>query len=464
MGDTWDMERREFLKLAAAGTTSLLAAEWLFETAATAAESPTYRSQNGVLKLSLTAEEQMIDYQGTKRWAITYNGVFPAPTLRVKPGDELQITVINKLNEPTNLHTHGLHTSPSGNGDNPFLMIDKGESLTYSIKVRNDQMSGTYWYHPHHHHLAAKQVSAGLAGALIVEDKLDLIPVLKDATERVLVLSDPRIGIDSSISEATQMDMMHGRTGPNTLVNGDLFPTFKAKSKKPERWRIVNACASEYQTISINTGTMYQVSSDSSRLPQIRKVTSVTLTPGQRTEILIVSGKKGSVTVRNSLQNIAKIDFSTATNKIKNVKLLPFKPIKSADNNRFIRVVGGGMGAGMGGGMGAGMGGETAFTFDGKAFDPDRIDQRVKFGTTEDWVITNPSNMAHPFHIHAWPFQVVNDGSGKALDAWHDTVNLPPRSTVTIRIPFVGVKGKTVYHCHILDHEDMGMMGTVLIE
>jgi FtsP/CotA-like multicopper oxidase with cupredoxin domain len=468
------MNRREFLKLSALSTTGLIAAEWLFDTPLALAATPEIRSSKGVLQATLVVEESMISYEGQKRWAMTYNGVFPAPTLRAKPGDELRITVVNKLKEPTNLHTHGLHTSPNGNGDNPFLMVNPGESFSYSIKVRKDQLSGTFWYHPHHHHLAAKQVSSGLAGALIVEDKLDSVSVLTKATERVVVLSDPRIGQDSSITETTQSDMMHGRTGPNTLVNGLLNPTFRASGSKAERWRIVNACASEYQNISVRDGDIYQISSDSSRLPRIRKVAGVSLTPGQRTEILIVAKKSGVASLRNSLQEIAKISYATPSVKVSTVPLLPFKRITKADKERFIRVVGGGGGMG-GGGMGGGgmggggmggggMGGESAFTFDGKPFDAERIDQFVKFGTTEDWVISNPSNMAHPFHIHAWPFQVVNDGTGRSLNAWHDTVNLPARSTVTIRIPFVGVKGKTVYHCHILDHEDMGMMGTVLVE
>jgi FtsP/CotA-like multicopper oxidase with cupredoxin domain len=114
-------------------------------------------------------------------------------------------------------------------------------------------------------------------------------------------------------------------------------------------------------------------------------------------------------------------------------------------------------------GMMGGMKHEAAFTFDGKSFDPKRVDQSVKFNTTEEWTLINPSSMDHPFHLHAWPFQVSNDGSGKYLDGWHDTVNLPSGKTVKIRIPFVDVSGTTVYHCHILDHEDAGMMGIIKV-
>jgi FtsP/CotA-like multicopper oxidase with cupredoxin domain len=87
----------------------------------------------------------------------------------------------------------------------------------------------------------------------------------------------------------------------------------------------------------------------------------------------------------------------------------------------------------------------------------------VKFGTTEEWVINNPTGMHHPFHIHVWPFQIVDDGYGKSHEGWHDTISLPSGSTVRIRIPFVDIAGTTVYHCHILDHEDAGMMGIVKV-
>lgn len=454
------MRRREFLKLSAASSVGIISAGWLFNTPLAQAASPVVKSKNGVLKLTLVAEERMIAYEGGTRWALTYNGVFPGPTLRVKPGDELKITLVNKLKEATNLHTHGINASPAGNSDNPFLMIEPGETFEYSIRVPKDQMSGTNWFHPHHHHLAAKQVSSGMVGVIIVEDRLDRLPIIKKSKERVLVLADPKIGDTEAISEATDMDMMRGRFGPNTLINGLLKPTFATEGQTLELWRIVNTCSTITQTISIPGCQMYQIATDSSRLPKPTRVPSVSLTPGQRAEIVVTSSKSGTFDVVSSTETVARLRFGAKSAALPKDSMLPFKKIKKVDGSRTLRVAGpGGGGGGMGmGGMGSG------FTFDGRAFDPDRIDQRVKFGTTEDWILVNPSNMSHPFHIHAWPFQIVDDGSGRSRTGWFDTVDLPVRSTVRIRIPFVGVKGKTVYHCHILDHEDMGMMGTVLVE
>ena len=116
---------------------------------------------------------------------------------------------------------------------------------------------------------------------------------------------------------------------------------------------------------------------------------------------------------------------------------------------------------GMGGGMG-GNGGMMSFTINGESFDPNRINISAKLGTTEDWVIANTSAMDHPFHLHAWPFRVIERSSGpQAMAGWKDTVNVPANGTVRIRIPFTDIVGRTVYHCHILDHEDQGMMGVI---
>jgi len=451
------VDRREFLKLSALAGGSLIAAEWFFTSELAQASPSEIVSTNGLLKLKLLADERLIKYGSTTRWAMTYNGVFPAPTLRVKPGDTLQISLVNKLSSPTNLHTHGLHTSPSGNGDNPLLMIKPGETFHYSIKIPLTQKSGTFWYHPHHHELSAGQVASGLVGAIIVEDALDSLPVIRNATERTLVLADPRIGKTSAVAATSQMDLMHGRSGPNTLVNGILVPKFIAVGDAPERIRIVNSCVSQYQTISMNGAQIWQLSSDSSRLSKPFKTASVTLTPGQRTEILILAPKAGAYTLENTEQPLAKFTYKSPTVQIKTSALLPFTPISKVDKTRIIRVLGMGMG------MMSGMAHEASFTFDGKVFDANRVDQFVKFNSTEEWQISNHSSMNHPFHLHAWPFQVADDGSGNFLEGWHDTVNLPSGATVKIRIPFKDISGTTVYHCHILDHEDAGMMGIVKV-
>lgn len=448
------MDRRNFLRLGALSGTSLLSAKWLFESPLAQARTQEVVSVNGMLNLNLVADERLIPYGNSKRWAMTYNGIFPGPILRAKAGDTLKINLTNKLSNPTNLHTHGLHASPSGNGDNPLLMINPGETFSYSIAINKNQKSGTFWYHPHHHELSASQVASGLAGAIIVEDSLDELPLLKGAKERIVVLADPRIGANASVANTSRMDSMRGRTGPHTLINGNLNPALVQLSQSYELWRVVNSCVSQYQHLQFPGAIMMQISVDSSRLPEPKPVTSIELTPGQRTEFLLIAPKSGKYILRNDYEALASITFANVSPHLINTTLLPFTKITSVTNRRTLNAVGRGMGM---------MGGGGAFTFDGKSFNPARIDQQVKFGSTEEWIINNQTNMHHPFHLHAWPFQVADDGFGNFLEGWHDTVNLPVGGTVRIRIPFHDIKGKTVYHCHILDHEDAGMMGIVQV-
>jgi FtsP/CotA-like multicopper oxidase with cupredoxin domain len=117
---------------------------------------------------------------------------------------------------------------------------------------------------------------------------------------------------------------------------------------------------------------------------------------------------------------------------------------------------------GMGGGAGGGGMGGMRFLIDGREFDPDRVDQEVTLGSVEEWTIANSSPMDHPLHLHVWPMQVVaRDGTAVDEVTWQDVVNVPAGGEVTVRVAFETFPGRTVYHCHILDHEDLGMMGVV---
>ena len=107
-----------------------------------------------------------------------------------------------------------------------------------------------------------------------------------------------------------------------------------------------------------------------------------------------------------------------------------------------------------------GNGSMMSFTIDGKVFDPDRTDIKVRAGTVEEWTLVNSSPMDHPMHLHVWPLQVL-DGHDDEPPTWQDVVNIPAFGHVAVRVAFDDVVGRTVYHCHVLDHEDLGMMGTI---
>ena len=427
--------------------------------AATLVEPKRIYSKNGVLSVTLEAKPVMVAYNGTKRWALGYNGSVPGPTLVAKPGDTLRITLRNSTTMMTNLHTHGLHVPPVKNGDNPMIMIDPKKSFNYEIKIPKNQKSGTFWYHPHHHEFVAKQVHAGLAGAIIITDDVDTQSAFAQTTDRVLIFADPRIGTDSSVMETSMMDQMHGRSGPAVMINGQPSPTIYGNAGKTERWRLINACPSTYLDLTVENCDIYLLSTDGGRLDKPLLVPGINMTPGQRYEVLIKPKKSGMLRISNS-GNVIGFFKTANTNFIKLESLvLPAYSIAKPTSTRTLNIKGAGM-MNMGGGMGNH---EMSFTFDGKAFDPKVVNQKVKLGTTEQWIINNPTNMHHPFHIHAWDFQIADNGDGSSVRGWKDTVNIPSQGSVKINIDFRDFGGTTVYHCHILDHEDGGMMGIVQV-
>ena len=442
-------------------------------------------SENGRLEVNLRAAAATVPYGGASRWALTYNGSTPGPTLRVRPGDELTIVLENGLDAPTNLHTHGLHVSPEGDSDNVFVMVEPGDTHTYRYQIPADHPSGTFWYHPHHHGQVANQVFGGLAGAIIIEDAIDQLPALAAASTRVLVLADPNIGDSAAVLGGSMMDAMFGREGNAIVINGQNRPRLQAGTGTLEHWRLINASPSRYYALSVDGLQMHLVASDAGRLDRPHAVDEVVLVPGERAEVLIAlddagthrlvtrtvdRGGMGMMGGGGGMGNgrggfgatteIATLEISgdpaTSPELPDHLADVAIPPDSDVTDTRTVTLA---MGMGMGMGMG---GGDGQFTIDGRSFDPNRVDISASLDTTEDWTIRNTSPMDHPFHLHVWPFQVIDTSDGtEPPDGWKDTVNVPAGQSVTIRIPFRGFAGKTVYHCHILDHEDLGMMGII---
>lgn len=176
-------------------------------------------SQGGRLQVELTAAAG-VRLAGRDTSALVYNATSPGPTLQVRPGDELAIRLSNRLDQPTNLHTHGLRISPQHNSDNPFLRIDPGTSFDYLYRIPPDHPAGTYWYHPHHHGTVADQIFGGLAGALLVDPPREQGPDLPVTDDRVLLVTDTTLDDDGRVTPVSAMDKMMGRQGELVLVNG----------------------------------------------------------------------------------------------------------------------------------------------------------------------------------------------------------------------------------------------------
>jgi FtsP/CotA-like multicopper oxidase with cupredoxin domain len=441
-------------------------------------------SQGGVLDLSLTAQVGTLSIAGRRATLYSYNGSVPGPRLEIRSGDHLRIRFINNLAELTNLHLHGLHVSPSGNADNVFLEIPPGESQVYEISTPPDHRGGTYWYHPHVHHLIARQVWAGLAGLLILRGELDDIPEIRDANEEFLVLKDFGLDVNGDLlTPDPTPEIMQGREGDLVLVNGELNPTFRIPKHGLLRLRFLNSSVARYYLLQLEDHPMYQIATDCGPIAEPFEIRELLLAPGERAEVLVrgerspgqyrlmnlpyhrfslgMMGGRGCMMGGGSNSSeeptvLATLQYQESGRPIPlPTRLIPVEPLPEASEQRqFVfshRMMH----------MGSDM-----FTINGVAFDPERTDTVVKVGTVEDWEIVNGGGMMmdfdHPFHIHTNPFQVASENGRKpSFSAWKDVVNVPMGGSVRIRIPFRNFSGRTVYHCHILDHEDLGMMGVV---
>lgn len=398
---------------------------------------------------------------GVEFWG--YNGQMPGPVLEAVPGETLAIRFRNALPEATNLHFHGMHVSPSGNADNPFLEIPPGEELLYEVPVPEGHPAGTFWYHPHMHGTTARQVFRGLSGVLIVRGELDAIPEVAQAPEHILVLKDFSIGRDGRIPEATMAERMQGREGSLLTINGLLRPAVPIAQNGLVRLRIVNASSSRYYRLKIDEHPLALIALDGGALPAVRWADEWLLAPGQRIDVLVAGARPpGEYRIVSLPYNRGSMGMGApalAENTLATLRyegsaqavpvpdqLLPVEPLPEANAQRTFVLSESMM---------------ASFLINGRSFSMDRTDTQVLLGSVEEWSIENRGTMDHPFHVHVNPFQQMLDGAPER--AWRDIINVPRGATRRIRIAFPDFPGRTVYHCHILDHEDLGMMGTLEI-
>lgn len=441
------------------------------------------RSSGGILAATLEAAPGRLPLAGRLAGALGYNGGTPGPTLRLRAGEVLRLQLVNKLAEPSNLHLHGLHVSPQGNGDNVFVTVEPGGSFDYEYQLPAGHPPGLYWYHPHHHGRVAAQIFAGLFGAIIVEDP-EPVPA---SAERILLVSDTSLDGAGNVAEAAEPERMAGREGSLLLVNGQANPRFAARPGEREHWRIVNCCVARYLRLRLDGQKLQLLGMDSGRFQSPSDVREVLLAPGNRAELLVTAAAGESVLRalpydRGTMAGMAgrgmgpggpaggegpsdPAGTALATLLVAGDPAAPAAAVppgppppelgSAVVAARRQLVLGTPMG------MGAGMG-MMGFTINGRVFDEGRTDTAVAAGTVEEWTLVNRSPMDHPFHLHVWPMQLIAE-NGRPVEpaALRDVVNVPANGRVTVRIAFRDFSGRSVYHCHILDHEDLGMMGVI---
>lgn len=428
-----------------------------------------------VVELDLTAQQDWVRLGNRDAYAYAFNGLVPGPAIEARPGDRLLIHFHNGLVEPSNLHYHGLHVPSTGSADNAMLSVPPRESFNYQIDIPSTHPGGIFWYHPHVHEFAARQVSRGLAGTLIVRGDLDQIPEIAAAPEQIIVLQDFALDRGGVPTEPGIMEKMAGREGDLVTINGRINPTILIQRGGWIRLRFLNASSSRFYRLGLEEHSFHVIATDGGALAAPEEQAEILLAPGERVDAMVeatrpdasyrlinlpyrrVTGMGGGPTTSAPMV-LATLTYRGTADQTWNLpqQLVSVDPLPGPSILRTFQ-----LGSGMG--MGVMAGGGMTFAINGRTFNPDRVDTRVRLNAVEDWEFVNPSTMDHPMHIHTNPFQVIGS-DGAPIRAWKDVVVVPARSRVRVRTAFRDFVGRTMYHCHILDHEDFGMMGVLEIQ
>lgn len=450
---------------------------------------PNLSATPGVVEVNLEAQVSPINVNGTTANLETYNGHYPGPTIKVKRGDLLKVHFTNSLpyagtnsmgmpRNETNLHTHGFHVSPMGNSDNVMQFFQGGQSFDFEYDLSLQAGATLNWYHPHRHGNAAEQVWAGLAGAIEVADENTALSGFETHT---MVLKDITIS-NGAPAAHTSSDFMNGKEGDTLLVNGQVNPVLAMRPGQVQRWKIVNASNARFYKLSLASHSLRVIGSDGGLLDQPYSQSTVLLSPGERVDLLVKASttkayyKLKALAYNRGAGASATQEITLLTTQVTGTSLNQSVPASinpaaarvAVPPNAVTRQLTLSMGMMGGGMMGGGMGGMGSATINGISYsETSAYTLDSSLDTYEVWQVYNQSMMDHPFHQHVNPAQVLaisgGDTAYKTLyttaPAWKDTVIVPAMGSVTLLVPVRDFAGSTMFHCHILEHEDMGMMG-----
>lgn len=434
-----------------------------------------------VVEVALTATVTPMEIQPgltTPMW--TYNGSLPGPLIKAKVGDRVIVHFKNDLSEPTTVHWHGVRLPANMDGTPVHSQppVLPGATFDYSFVVPDASL---FWYHPHVN--AAVQVGDGLYGPLLVEDPADEVaregrdgepPALGDPV--VLVLSDVNIQPDGSFSEPDaggNIATLFGREGNNILVNGRVKPTLLARRGLRQRWRIVNTAKSRYFQLMAAGHAFTRIGGDGGLIPSPIQSDRVLIIPGGRADVVVTpDGPPGTIVpvrwvatdrgwgtaynrpdedifylritdddaveappVPSTLRTIAALDLSGATPRD-----IELTQQGTDDAGKLV----------------LGINGVPA---------SEATPLHAVLGETDVWTITNNMYWDHPFHLHGFFFQELDSVTGDPLPAleWRDTFNVPAMHTAKMAVRYDDRAGMWMFHCHILDHADAGMMGMLML-
>ncbi|HEX7679847.1 MAG TPA: multicopper oxidase domain-containing protein, partial [Thermoanaerobaculia bacterium] len=364
----------------------------------------------------------------------------------------------------SNVHYHGLGVSPFGAGDNVFTVIKQGDTFKYHVVLPPDHPTGLYWYHPHPHEISEAQVLGGMSGAIIIDGMENQRPFLKGLRQRVMLLKHIRFP---------------GAQADTLSINGTTGARIDIKPGERQFWRIANVGANANFHLSLGGPKFLVVAQDGDLLETPAELSDLFIPPGGRFEVVVTGPPAGSYPLKTlAVEILAGVNFPTETALATLVSsgpaqtaLLSAAPATKSDDRPGVEEI-----------RNAPVSRRCTWTFtqttdnskfmiNGKVYDMNRIDTQVKLGTYEEWTIVNASPELHTFHIHQTDYLVTAiDGKPVTMNHTQDSLNLPyadaagPHS-VTIKIPFVNpaILGEFVFHCHVLAHEDRGMMANIVV-
>jgi suppressor of ftsI len=461
-------------------------------------------ANSGVVALTLEAAPSVITVQDRTFTSNVYNGQYTPPVFRLRRGNELQLRLVNRIGpadvqihetQATNLHYHGMSVSPRPPADDIYLVIPSLQMIQspslvhthtgmamrdnyvfdYRWRVPEDHDQGPFWYHSHAHGEAEGQVLSGLSGIFMIDGFInDWYPSLNGAQERILVLKDIQLpGADDDAPKSK-------------TINGQRNPTITMTRGQPQIWQIGNVGADAFFNLEVEGLEFWVLARDGNPLPFPYLDTQLWLPPGARVTVFITSQRAGQFRLISREVNTGPqgdpnpevrlgtvvvepppplgppagvrepgIPLPTRRGDKPAVAMLREQPIarrrvitfsESADGNSFF--------------------------INGQQWSPDRDDAVTQVGDVEEWTVRNVTGEHHVFHIHQTDFLVTeSNGERNDIGKVMDTVNVPfarngRPGEVKLIMPFLKerIAGRFVFHCHILEHEDGGMMANINVQ